>query len=107
MATQALKTLADIVRSKNAGPYRITFDILFRDNARYQAVRGTGAISPRTVAAAYGIPLDAITSFYEIDMANAIKITIRRPCAQGAIGDGDMYGCQHHVPLMELPIPVS
>jgi hypothetical protein len=107
MAMQALKTLADIVRSKNAGPYRITFDILFRDKARYEAVRETGAVNPAAVAAAYGLPLSAISSFFEVDMANAIKITIKRPCAQGAIGDGDMYGCQHHVPLMELPIPVS
>ena len=107
MATQALKTLADIVRSKNAGPYRITFDILFRDRDRYEAVRKTGAINPESVAAAYGLKLEAISSFFEIDMANAIKITIKRPRAQGSMGDGDMYGCQHHVPLMEMQIPVS
>jgi hypothetical protein len=29
--TQPLSELADIIRSKNAGPFRITFDILFSD----------------------------------------------------------------------------
>lgn len=106
MQMRPLKDLADIIRSKNAGPYRITFDILFRDHARYDTVRKTGAITPRSVAAAYGLDPAAISSFFEIDMANAIKITIKRPRAQGALGDGDMYGCQHHVPLMEMLIPM-
>ena len=39
MTSRPLKDLADIVRSKNAGPYRITFDVLFRDKDRYEAVR--------------------------------------------------------------------
>jgi hypothetical protein len=107
MTSRPLKDLADIVRSKNAGPYRITFDVLFRDKERYEAVRSTGAISPQSVAAAYGIDVSQISSFFEIDMANAMKITIIRPRAQGSAGDGDMYGCQHHVPLMNLQIPVS
>jgi hypothetical protein len=106
MASEALRNLADIVRSKNAGPYRITFDILFRDKARYEAVKATGAINADAVAAAYGLRSEDISSFFEIDMANAIKITIRRPRAQGSLGDGDMYGCQHHVPLMQLQVPV-
>ncbi|SEG27521.1 DUF4387 domain-containing protein [Bosea lathyri] len=107
MNPRPLKDLADIVRSKNAGPYRITFDILFKDKARYEAVRDTGAINPASVAAAYGIDVAQISSFFEIDMANAIKITIKRPRAQGSAGDGDMYGCQHHVPLMRIDIPAS
>lgn len=108
MTARPLKDLADIVRSKNAGPYRITFDILFKDRERYEAVRATGAISAESVAKAYGIAVPQVSSFFEIDMANAIKITIRRPRAQGSSGDGDMYGCQHHVPLMliEVPAPV-
>jgi hypothetical protein len=107
MSTRPLKDLADIVRSKNAGPYRITFDILFKDKDRYEAVRSTGAISPASVAKAYGIEVSQISSFFEIDMANAIKITITRPRAQGSAGDGDMYGCQHHVPLMLIDVPIK
>lgn len=67
-------------------------------------IRDSGAITPETVAKAYGLPVSAISSFFVIDMANAIKITIKRPCAQGASGDGNMYGCQQHVPLMKMPV---
>lgn len=102
-----LYQVADIVRSKNAGPYRITFDVLFRDPARYAAIRDSGAISPESVAAAYGLPVEAVSSFFRIDMANAFKITIVRPRPQGQVGDGDMYGCQQHVPLMNLAVPAA
>jgi hypothetical protein len=106
LASVALSELADIIRSKNAGPYRITFDVLFDDPARYRMVRDSGAVTRETVAIAYGVTPDEISSLFAVDMANAIKITLkRRP--QGTPGDSDMYGCQQHVPLMQLPVTVE
>ena len=105
--TQPLSELADIIRSKNAGPFRITFDILFSDPDRYRHVRDSGAVSKGTVAAAYGISPSEITSFFQVDMANAIKVTLRRPRGQGSFGESDIYGCQQHVPLLRLTVPVA
>jgi hypothetical protein len=101
---QKLEALADIVRSKNAGPYRITLDILFANPARYCLVRDSGAVTRESVASAYGIEPDEVTSIFTIDMANAIKITLRRPRTQGAFGESDIYGCQQHVPLLGLEV---
>jgi hypothetical protein len=101
-----LSDLADIIRSKNAGPYRITLDILFSDPARYRMVRDSGAITRESVAAAYRIPAEEVTSLFTVDMASAIKVTLRRQ-AQGAFGESDMYGCQQHVPLLNLPVTVG
>jgi hypothetical protein len=105
--TLPLSELADIIRSKNAGPFRITFDILFSDPARYRLVRDSRALTRETVAKAYGISPSEITSFYEVDMANAIKVTLRRPRTQGGFGESDMYGCQQHVPLLSISVPVA
>ena len=102
-----LRELADIIRSKNAGPFRITLDVLFSDPGRYRLVRDSGAVTRETVAKAYGIDPQEITSFFQIDMANAIKITLRRPRAQGAFGESDIYGCQQHVPLLGIAVPVA
>ena len=96
--------VADIIRSKNAGPYRITLDVLFGDRGMYDMVRNSGAITRRTVAKAYGIDESGISSIFEVDMAQAFKITLYRPIAQGACGEGDMYGCQQHVPLLNLAV---
>lgn len=105
--TAPLSGYADIIRSKNAGPFRITLDILFSDPARYRFVRDSGAVTRETVASAYGVSPEEITSFFQIDMANAIKITLRRPCAQGSFGESDIYGCQQHVPLLGIAVPVA
>ena len=105
--TVPLRELAAIIRSKNAGPFRITLDVLFSDPARYRLVRDSGAVTRETVAKAYGVKPDDIASFFHVDMASAIKITLKRPRTQGAFGDSDMYGCQQHVPLMDLGVPVE
>lgn len=101
--TVALSDLAAIIRSKNAGPFRVTLDILFTDPGTYRRVRDSGAVTAETVAAAYGISRSEVSSLFNVDMANAIKVTLRRR-AQGAFGETDMYGCQQHAPLLSLPV---
>lgn len=105
--TVPLAELADIIRSKNAGPYRITLDILFSDPGRYAQVRDSGGVTRETVARAYGLTPADISSFFAVDMANAIKITLKRPRGQGNFGESDIYGCQQHVPLLTLGIPIG
>lgn len=99
-----LRDLAIVVRSKNAGPFRITFDILFKTKASFEEVRAAGAITCGAVARAFGVPESQISSLFEIPMCNAFKVTLHRPITQGAIGETDVYGCQQHVPLLYLPI---
>lgn len=101
-----LSEVAAIIRSKNAGPFLVTFDIMFKDQESYEMVCDSKALTPETVAKAFGIDVKRITSFFVVPMAKAIKVTIRRPIVQGAIGDSDVYGCQQHVPLMNIRVPV-
>jgi hypothetical protein len=102
-----LSQLAAIVRSKNAGPFLVTFDVLFNDEETYRQVCESGAVTPDSIARAFDVQTSAVTSFFLVPMANAIKVTLRRPIVQGAFGDSDVYGCQQHVPLMKMRIPVS
>ncbi len=102
-----LGNLAAIVRSKNAGPYRLTFDVLFDRDENYQAVSKSGVLNSKSVANAYGIDVDKISSFFEIPIARAFKVTMFRPHAQCSSGETDVYGAQQHVPLMNMLIPVS
>jgi hypothetical protein len=100
-----LSDFAAIIRSKNAGPYRLTLDILFRDDATYAAVRDSGAVTRESVARAYGVATDQISSMFLMPAGRAIKITFKRPIGQGDFGDSDIYGCQQHAPLLDLPVP--
>jgi len=109
MGKDTLSTLAKVIRSKNAGPFELTFDIMFDDVAKYEHVKRSGLISAARIAEAYGIRVDDVLVCRPYDAAVAFKITIKRPVGSGDIEDRDVYGCQQHVPLtrLELPGPYS
>ncbi|MBI4194783.1 MAG: DUF4387 domain-containing protein [Betaproteobacteria bacterium] len=100
----ALAKLARLIRSKNAGPFELTFDIMFDDLATYERVKRSGAISREVVAARYRLPADQVRFFY-CDPALAIKASIPRPFFQGDLRDSDGHGGQQYAPLMDIEIP--
>lgn len=99
-----LHTLARLIRSKNAGPFELTFDIMFDDAATYQRVRDSGALSAAVVGRLYGLP-EARVKFFHCDHARAIKASIPRPAIQGDLDDSDGHGGQQYAPLMDIEIP--
>lgn len=101
-----LGNLAAIVRSKNAGPYRLTLDALFDRDDLYSAVSKSGSLYPESIARAYGVDIAMISSFFEVPVARAFKVTLIRPHVQCSLGESDVYGMQQHVPFMNMLIPV-
>lgn len=96
--------MTKLIRSKNAGPFELTFDIIFRDSAGYRKVRDAGLISPAWVARAYRLePVDVAVIHY--DPANAIKVTIPRASISGDIDDSDVYGGQQYAHFVNLDVP--
>ena len=102
MAT--LGELAKLIRSKNAGAFMLTFDIMFEEEDVYRKVLSSGVLTKETFAKLYRIPADEIL-FFNHDSARAIKISIPRPYFQGDFEDGDAYGGQQHAPLVGLVVP--
>lgn len=107
MKTVKLEQLAKVIRSKNAGPDKVTFDIIFDSREVYEAVKASKALTPETVTKLFGVPKDRLTDFVEFDPACAIKFTFYRTIPSGSPGDGDVFGCQQYPPLMGLEIPVQ
>ena len=98
-----LKDIAKACKSKNAGPYELTLDIMFADAATFDKVRKTGVISPALIAALYRVPVESVV-FTEFPPAHAYKATIERRIASGAVGDTDVYGAQQHRPMLDVEI---
>lgn len=90
-----------ILRSKNAGPLFITFDLIFenRENMDYVAKRLTAEM----VSEAYGVSVEKI-SIIPYAVVNSIKITFPRRYISGNLADTDIYGCQQHVPLANITL---
>lgn len=96
--------MTKLIRSKNAGPFELTFDVIFKDRAGYEKVRDAKLISPEWFAKTYHLTPEVV-AIINYDAANAIKITIPRPAISGDIDDTDVYGGQQHGPLVNIEVP--
>lgn len=99
-----LYQLTSLIRSKNAGPFALTFDVMFPDEDSYQRVKRSGVLNQQVFARLYKIAPDKVR-FFECDNARAFKFSIPRPIVQGDLGDGDMHGGQQFAPLMDVEVP--
>lgn len=102
-----LYELAKVFRSKNAGPFELTIDILFDNKEIYYRVKKSDVINSDSVARAYNIDKKNIRYIIFFDKALGIKITMFRTVSSGSAGDRDVYGSQQHTPLMNLKIDRS
>ena len=93
-----------LIRSKNAGPFELTFDVIFRDRATYEKVRDSGIINRDWFARTYRLQ-PKVVAIINYDAASAIKITIPRPTISGDTNDSDVYGGQQYGPLVDLEVP--
>ena len=107
MKTVKLVDLAKVIRSKNAGPDKITFDIIFNSRENYEAVKASKALTPENVTKLLNVAMERLSDFGEFDRACAIKWTFYRSSPSGSPGDGDVFGCQQDAALMEVEITIQ
>ena len=100
-----IKHIAKVCKSKNAGPFMLTIDVLFEDPAVYAAVKATGALDAALFARLYQVA-EADVLFTPYDAALAFKATLPRLVPAGDFGDTDVYGAQQHAPLLDVEIPL-
>ena len=93
--------VARILRSKNAGPLYLTFDIMF-DEAE-QLKGALAAIDEQLIADLYDV-LASDVSIIPYEIVNSVKVTIPRKHVSGDLGDDDIYGCAQHVKLCSIDI---
>lgn len=102
-----LSDVARVIRSKNAGPFMVTFDVIFEDVETLEKVRATGSLTGQTVACLYGVSANEIVDFAYYPVARAVKFSMYRPQPSGARFDTDVYGAQQHAPLLTMPIALD
>ncbi|KAI7782692.1 hypothetical protein LA080_013028 [Diaporthe eres] len=100
-----MSSLACVIRSKNAGPFELTFDIMFDSIEMYNRVRDADVLGNDVIRRLYGVEDEDIITNMFYTPALAWKCTIRRPWAQGSIGERDTLGTQQHAPLLNIEVP--
>lgn len=101
-----LTELAQVIRSKNSGPFELTLDIMFAREEDFVRQRELNFLTAEKVAALYRVPVEDVLSIRWFAPARAVKATLKRPRASGAPGDADVYGAQQHAPLLTLECEV-
>lgn len=96
-----LRTIAQKVRSKNAGPFWITIDIFCGSEAAFERI-SRGLESSRA-AQTLDVPSQTLKRF-DIAALNVIKLSIPRREVQGTTADRDMHGAALAVLIGEIVI---
>ena len=92
--------VASVIRSKNSGPYELTFDIMFKEQGVFEDFAKKNVMTKTVFAGLYGIDEKDVLSVIAFPPSKAVKITIVRPISSGALGEKDVYGAQQHGPLL-------
>lgn len=105
MASVRLCEVAKLIRSKNAGPFHLTFDVMFEDEHTYNAVKNSAALTPQKISSLFGVS-ESVVGVFHYAPAYAIKFTIPRPTVSGDLADGDVFGGQQYGPLVEIKVEI-
>ena len=100
----SLGSLARLIRSKNAGPWMLTIDVMLPDPATYRRVVDSGVITPERMAGLFAVAAADI-AIYHYAPANAVKVSFPRTVPNGHPEDTDLFGGQQFAPLVDLDIP--
>jgi hypothetical protein len=99
-----LREAASTIRSKNAGPDLVTFDILFPTDELYERGKQAEALQPEALCRLFRLEQDRVYSYVQFDPARAIKFTLKRLRPSGSAGESDVFGSQFYGPLLDLEI---
>lgn len=90
---------AQIVRSKNAGPFALTIDLFFGDEESYQRARGSRLLTVAGVARAYGVAEETVKGVWWDDRIHAAKVSLVRWSSSSDPYCADLFGAHLHTPL--------
>ena len=98
-----LYDIAFVCRSKNAGPFHLTIDLMFTDRASFDRVLHSPAFTPETIAGLYRTDASKVM-IKPFERILTIKAVIPRLHGSGSAEDTDVYGSQQHFPLGALEL---
>jgi hypothetical protein len=103
-----LGDLARVVRSKDAGNFHLTFDIIFEDPDTFARVLDSGVITEERIRELYRLPPDDSVDIIIFNPGLGIKVVIPRHFSSGGldgVGEADLFGSNQHMPLLDILVP--
>jgi hypothetical protein len=101
MAT--IKQVCRHVRSKNAGPYWVTFDLFFDGPDTFRKYSDSKVLGAALFQRLFGADPKLVKRF-AVARLNMVKISYARTSAQGGIVERDMHCGQQYVRLLDIEL---
>jgi hypothetical protein len=101
-----LLDMAVVIRSKDAGINRLTFDIIFTSGENYEIALSSNLFTPAGIARRLALPESRVVGCFFVDTCNAIKISIDRPNISASPDERDVFGAQQQAAIEGLTVPV-
>ena len=98
-----LAEVCRFIRSKNAGPFWITVDLFFKDDASFDRYAATKELQPESLGPIFGVPPQQIGCYPVANLA-VLKISYPRKDPQGGVIERDLHGGQQYVHLVDLEL---
>lgn len=98
-----LRDVCHEIRSKNAGPFWVTFDIFFDGPDSFAKYHDDPALSADSFAHLYGAEA-AMVKRIPVDDLAMVKISYPRTTPQGGMVERDMHSGQQYVPLLDAEL---
>lgn len=98
-----LKDVCRYVRSKVAGPFWVTIDVMFDSTESYQKYSEDPALSAEAIAKVYRVD-PASVSHYPVPSLNVLKISYPRRTAQGGVEERDLHSGQQYVYILDAEL---
>jgi hypothetical protein len=95
--------LTALIRSKNAGPFEMTIDVIAKDQRAFAQILDAPSFGAETIARLYRLSPDQV-NIVVLEPINAVKIALPRPTPSGDTGDTDVFAGQFHSPLVRLVV---
>lgn len=107
-AGRTLGDLARVIRSKDAGNFHLTFDIIFDDADTFARVVSSRVIHEDGIRKLYRMAANAPVQIAVFKPGLGIKVTIPRPIPSGGhdgVGEADLFGSNQHMLLLDVVVP--
>jgi hypothetical protein len=109
IAFRPLRDMAVVIRTKDAGINRLTYDILFNSGSEYRTALRSGMFEKSAVTSMLPVAEQHVVGAFRVDTCNAIKISIDRPAVSASADERDVFGAQQQARfiLMSVPVPAE
>ncbi|AEA34036.1 DUF4387 domain-containing protein [Hippea maritima] len=94
-----LKEAVKVLRSKNAGVWHITIDIVFKSEELYE--RAKLRLNRDFFKKLYK---REDLMYFECDGINTLKVSFLRDASAGSLSDTDCLGANFYIPLLDVEI---